>query len=430
MLITRLLLVAVIVSIVFAGLVVHNERARLFKVATDRVVVATGVLTLLMREQLDAPGLGDHEEIRKMLKLGASKGAHLSTGHYVFARIFDPRFHEVARVVDTNAEQIEAVVGHARSEQLRPPAGNGEPEMTTTRLGGREYIRALVPLVNSRGVVAAYIEGFFAPTREERGETLRNLVRAAGIAVGTVFATSLLLYPVIIRLMRRLARLSHNLLDSNLETLRVIGSTIAKRDSDTDVHNFRVTIYSVKVAEALGLDDQSIRILIKGAFLHDVGKIGIRDNILLKPGRLDEKEFAEMKKHVGHGIDIVSRSSWLREASSVVGSHHEKYEGNGYPNGLKGGDIPVLARIFAIADVFDALTSHRPYKNALGFDETIDILMEGRGSHFDPEVLDAFVTIARALYDLYANRDDERVRRDLEEITERYYKADIATFLE
>ena len=120
-----------------------------------------------------------------------------------------------------------------------------------------------------------------------------------------------------------------------------------------------------------------IRILIKGAFLHDVGKIGIRDNILLKPGRLDEEEFEEMKRHVNHGLDIISKSAWLNEASAVVGSHHEKYEGNGYPAGLKGEAIPVLARIFAIADVFDALTSHRPYKKPLSYEETIDILMKG-----------------------------------------------------
>ncbi len=151
-----------------------------------------------------------------------------------------------------------------------------------------------------------------------------------------------------------------------------------------------------------------------------MGKIGIRDSILLKPGRLDRTEFDEMKRHVNHGIDIVSRSSWLKDASSVVGSHHEKFEGNGYPDGLNGTDIPLLARIFAIADVFDALTSRRPYKDPLSYEETIDILIEGRGTHFDPDALDKFVKIAKPLYDVYGANDDERPRKELGDIVGRY----------
>ena len=137
-----------------------------------------------------------------------------------------------------------------------------------------------------------------------------------------------------------------------------------------------------------------------------------------------------MKLHVKHGLDIVFRSAWLKEGSAVVGSHHEKYEGNGYPEGLKGEAIPELARIFAIADVFDALTSHRPYKEPLGYDETIDILMKGSGSHFDPDILDVFIRISRSLFDQYGGAGDDLARKDLDGIIGRYYKADIATFLE
>jgi len=117
----------------------------------------------------------------------------------------------------------------------------------------------------------------------------RNILSSAALAVGIVLAATLLLYPVIVQLMARLEGLSLNLLEANLEMIGVVGSTIAKRDGDTEAHNFRVTIYSVRVAEALGLDERMIRTLIKGAFLHDVGKIGIRDNILLKPGKLTRR---------------------------------------------------------------------------------------------------------------------------------------------
>jgi len=438
MLLMRLVLVTAVISLVTAAWVVVSERSRVIRVVEDRTLIRIGALRMLILEQLDTPGLGNHAAIQAMLKAVTYKGTYrgidlhtghydLSTGHYVLMRVLDPSVREVARAEDQNHENIAALVQHAASKGFQP---HSNPEIIRTHVLDTKYIHTRVPLLNSQGSIAAYFDGYFATSREEEQHERLALLRAVGLAVGIVVATSLLLYPVILRLMRRLARLSHSLLDSNLEALGVLGSTIAKRDSDTDIHNFRVTIYSVRVAEALGLDDSTIRILIRGAFLHDVGKIGIRDHILLKPGRLDAEEFAEMKQHVNHGMDIVARSSWLKEALSVVGSHHEKFEGNGYPSGLKGADIPVLARIFAIADVFDALTSRRPYKEPLGFDETIDILIQGRGSHFDPEILDLFIKIARPLFDTYGSEDNDRPRKDLAGILDRYYKADIATFFE
>ena len=129
-------------------------------------------------------------------------------------------------------------------------------------------------------------------------------------------------------------------------------------------------------------------------FLHDVGKIGVRDSILLKPGRLDKDEYEIMKTHVRHGLDIVKRSAWLKDATDVVGYHHEKFNGEGYFENLAGEKIPIAARIFAIADVFDALTSERPYKKAFSLEQAISILKEGKETHFDPQLLDVFIDIA------------------------------------
>ena len=263
-------------------------------------------------------------------------------------------------VSKTLTNNLSGVLSYVGSEPPRLTGIKDGAGFMHVRIKGREYVRAWVPLADSRGENAAYVEAFFTTTPEADKAARRNILNSVLLSVGIVLATSLLLYPVIVLLMRRLERLSLNLLDANLEMVSVVGSAIAKRDSDTDAHNFRVTIYSVRVAEALGLTETDIRVLIKGAFLHDVGKIGIRDSILLKPGRFDEKEFEEMKLHVNYGLDIIFRSAWLKEGSAVVGSHHEKYDGNGYPAGFKGDAIPRLARIFAIADVFDALTSHRP----------------------------------------------------------------------
>ncbi len=204
-----------------------------------------------------------------------------------------------------------------------------------------------------------------------------------------------------------------------------LGNAIAKRDSDTDAHNYRVTIYAVRIAESVELDIDSIRTLIKGAFLHDVGKIGIRDDILLKPGKLTDDEFDIMKLHVNHGLDIVNRSDWLLDAGSVVGAHHEKFDGTGYFRGLSGSEIPVTARIFALADVFDALTSRRPYKEPFTFEESMHILLNGSGTHFDPDLLDAFQGIAHPLYEEFASTDDQRPRLELEEILIHYFQKEV-----
>jgi response regulator RpfG family c-di-GMP phosphodiesterase len=180
----------------------------------------------------------------------------------------------------------------------------------------------------------------------------------------------------------------------------------------------------VRLAEAVGLDSGDIQSLIKGAFLHDVGKIGIRDSILLKPDHLTDEEFQVMKTHVRHGREICERSAWLRDAIDVVGHHHEKFDGTGYSEGLDGRAIPVRARIFSIADVFDALTSKRPYKEPFSLEETMEILKKGRAIHFDPALLDPFLEMAPALFEEISGREDEGLRREVEELTQRYFSED------
>ena len=171
----------------------------------------------------------------------------------------------------------------------------------------------------------------------------------------------------------------------------------------------------------MGADD--MRGLIKGSFIHDVGKIGIPDAILLKPGRLDEEEYRVMQTHVDLGVDIVRRASWLRDSVPVVAGHHEKFGGGGYPQGARAGDIPLMARIFAIADVFDALTSERPYKKPLALEDTLKILEQGRGAHFDPNLLDAFAAIAPELHRKYAGREGSGLREELVAVVDRYFSA-------
>ena len=424
----RLVVVAAVVSVAVGALVVYNESARLKDVAKDRAFVRIGTLRVMLLDRLDAGDLSDDEAVAKALKTVAYKGIKVSTGHYVLIRILGPTLQEIARSTDPSHAGIEALETYVgASTPMAPPTG--EPQFDDRTIGERSYIHSVLPLADSQGHVAAWAEGFFSTSPAEDRAAWHRLLVALGVAVGTVLATTALLYPIILQLLHRLARLSVSLLDSNLEMLQVIGRAIAKRDSDTDAHNYRVTILSTRIGEALGLDDATMRSLVKGALLHDVGKIGITDSVLLKPGRLDETEFGVMKQHVKHGLDIVNRSAWLKDSAAIVGGHHEKFDGSGYYQGLKGDEIPFLARIFTVADVFDAVTSHRPYHTPMGFDDAMNLLAAGRGTHFDPAIIDVFGGIARPLFDTYADRDDEGLRSDYAVILQRYYKTDLTAFM-
>ena len=358
----------------------------------------------------------------------ASGGRGIEDGHFVLARILDATGEELAQIIDRGHENLQAVDARVDTAQFITLRSD-ESRAVTVDINDRTYIGIAVPMVNSSGEVVAQILGAFAVSETTLDRMRGDVLRTVAYVIAIILLTALAIYPVIGRLLGRLSRLTVGLLDANLETMQVLGSAIAKRDSDTDAHNYRVCVYSVALAEAIALSATQIQSLIKGALLHDVGKLGIRDNVLLKPGKLDAEEFDVMKTHVEHGMDITARASWLSDAQDVVGGHHEKFDGAGYPHGLAGLDIPINARIFAIVDVFDALTSRRPYKEPLSFDETMEILARGRGTHFDPSLLDTFATIAADLYAKYGGQEDDRAHRHMESLREKYFRDNIADLM-
>jgi putative two-component system response regulator len=179
---------------------------------------------------------------------------------------------------------------------------------------------------------------------------------------------------------------------SNLDTINRLCYAAEFRDDETGFHVLRISRYCEVLARALGFSEEEVFLLGKASPLHDIGKIGIPDSILLKPGRLTREEFDVMKKHTEIGGQILKNadSKVLKVAQVVALSHHEKWDGNGYPNGLKGEDIPVMGRITAVADVFDALTMKRCYKPAFTLETSTNIINEGAGNHFDPKIVEAF----------------------------------------
>lgn len=177
-------------------------------------------------------------------------------------------------------------------------------------------------------------------------------------------------------------------------TLRALVTALDTRDEETQGHSLRVVRYTLKLAELLGLkNDDQLKVLEYGALLHDIGKIGIPDSILKKPGKLTAEEWEVMRTHPSMGYKILHRIEFLDEAAQIVLHHHEKWDGSGYPDGLRGADIPLGARIFACVDTVDAMTSERPYRHALTFEQASDELAKYRGIQFDKEVVEAFHSV-------------------------------------
>ena len=208
---------------------------------------------------------------------------------------------------------------------------------------------------------------------------------------------------------QEVARRSQELSNALDVTILAMTSLAETRDCDTGNHIRRTQHYVKALAEALlahprfadALNAQVINVLFKSAPLHDIGKLGIPDRILLKPSRLSREEFAIMKTHTTLGFEAIEQAEktlgthvpWLQIAKEIALSHQEKWDGSGYPQGLKGDAIPMSARLMAVADVYDALISQRVYKPALPHDRAVQIVFQGRGSHFDPDMVDAFIGI-------------------------------------
>ncbi|MBN2601528.1 MAG: response regulator [Candidatus Marinimicrobia bacterium] len=180
--------------------------------------------------------------------------------------------------------------------------------------------------------------------------------------------------------------------DAYLDTIRRLAIAAEYRDEGTAAHIMRMSNYAAVLAKGLNFSPGQIEIVLQASPMHDVGKIGIPDGILLKKGSLEDKEWEIMRQHtiIGSRILQESRSDFLKAGEEIAATHHEKWDGSGYPKGLKGENIPRLGRICAVADVFDALTTKRPYKEAFSNEEAFDIIKKGRETHFDPEVVDVF----------------------------------------
>ena len=329
----------------------------------------------------------------------------LKHSHFLSLSLFDTKQERLFHSEVDSFAQIKKELTQIDHHLVLKSQNDVQEKVIHNQIQNRFYFYFHVPLVTPK--FKGFISGYYQISDKELKDIYLSIFYSILQLIVTVFVTALLLYPMIIYLNRKYMEQSENLLHANLEIMSVLGGAIAKRDNETNAHNYRVTLYAIAFAEALHLDKTQMMGLIKGAFLHDVGKIGIPDAILLKPDKLNEKEFETMKYHVSYGIEIISKSRWLDDAKDVVAYHHEKFDGSGYNRALIARQIPLNARIFAICDVFDALSSKRPYKKSFSFEKSVQIIQDGASTHFDPELVAVFLRIITPLYQKIAQLEDE-----------------------
>ncbi len=242
----------------------------------------------------------------------------------------------------------------------------------------------LVPMRDAEGDILGVLQLINA--KDEKGEvhpfdpSIQNLV----LSLASQAAVAL-----------RNARLTEALKEAYYDTIFRLSVAAEFRDEDTATHIQRMSNYSALIARAMGWNAEQTEQMLYASPMHDIGKIGIRDAILLKPGKLTPEEFDEMKRHTVYGAQILSKSKepLLQMSERIAISHHEKYDGSGYPNLVKGEDIPIEGRMVALADVFDALTTKRCYKEPWPVEKAMALIREGSGKHFDPKVVEAFEKI-------------------------------------
>ncbi|HFD81596.1 MAG TPA: two-component system response regulator [Gammaproteobacteria bacterium] len=228
--------------------------------------------------------------------------------------------------------------------------------------------------------------------------------------------TQLALYDQNRELERIVRERTEELRQTRLEIIHRLGRAAEYKDNETGLHVIRMSHYSRLIAEATGADEEWVELLYNAAPMHDIGKIGIPDDVLLKKAKLNDEEWELMRRHPDYGAEIIGEhhSAIMRMAREIALSHHERWDGSGYPNGLAGEDIPLSGRIVAIADVFDALTTARPYKPAWSVEDTLRHIDDSAGSHFDPSLVPLLHEVMPELLDIKERYEESQPKPDLD----------------
>ncbi len=333
-------------------------------------------------------------------------------------------------VVDDTPENIDVLVGTLKHDYHVKAAINGEMALKVVKatppdlilldimmpgIDGYEVCRRLKADYTTRHIPIIFITAKIGVQDEIKGLELGAVdYIAKPVSPPIVKArvqTQLALYDQNRELDRKVQIKTEQLHETRLQIIQRLGRAAEYKDDDTGLHVIRMSKYSRILGVAAGMSDSEADVLLNAAPMHDIGKIGIPDNILKKPGKLTDEEFDIMRGHCVIGAEIIGDdpSELLQMAKVVALTHHEKWDGSGYPNGLAGEDIPRVGRIVAIADVFDALTSVRPYKKAWSVDDAVDLLKTSAGGHFDPQLVSLFVDALPEVLEVMASYSEPAI---------------------
>jgi putative two-component system response regulator len=329
---------------------------------------------------------------------------------------------QIVLVVDDTPENIDVMSGILRSDYKVKAALSGQKALKVARstpapdiilldvmmpeMDGYEVCRELKNNPQTRNIPVIFVTAKDTESDETLGLDLGAVdyitKPVSPVIVQARVKTHLSLYDQNRHLEKTVKDRTKDLVQTQLQIIQRLGRAAEFKDNETGLHVIRMSHYSRLMAESLDLPDNYSDLIFKAAPMHDVGKIGIPDSVLLKPGKLDDKEWELMRKHPEFGADIIgeNESELLKEAKIIALAHHEKWDGSGYPNGLKGEDIPLSARIVAVADVFDALTTERPYKKAWTVEDAVALIDKESGSHFDPELVGVFHEVLPDILDI------------------------------
>lgn len=302
-------------------------------------------------------------------------------------------------------------------------APGDEPQGSWIVADKRIYLKTLIPIVGLQNDdVIGYVSALYRSSLDDTRAIVFRILLSCLIGAGSVWLCGAVMYPGLVFFQNRLMKSSSELNLANNFLLKQLGSALAKGDVGDPHHNQRLVIYSVRLAEKQKLSRTRIRSLIQGVFLHDLGMMALDNSMLLKQGPLEDKERVQVQNHVKDGVAQIKSYRWLRDGLDVVRCHHEKYDGSGYPGKLSHDKIPLEARLFAIVDAFDALTSKRPYRQAVDVDRAITLLEQGSGSHFDPVLLAPFIEMAPQLLAIVSKLEGKSLEREVRGVLKKYIK--------
>ena len=382
----------------FARSLVQNKTEVVFAIDDSGEVV--------LRTRPVNPDPEEYDELRRFQRMGTSGWIEFRLNNRRMvgeATPFEP-FGWYVVIADERGSVFSEVGAAARSA--------GVVLLVTLALGGVLLVaisrHVTMPLQQVTQNIEQVIQSneFFRPIESDRSDEIGYLARRFNY-----MASSLITAQRKLTDLATVATVSRNRAAAGeQETLDVLGRAAEYRDHETALHVLRVGHYSELLGKLLDLDERTVRVLLYAAPLHDVGKIGVPDAVLFKPSALTQDEFETIKSHttIGHAILEGSRSEYLTAGATIALYHHEWMDGTGYPKGIAGPDIPLFARIVALADTFDAVTTDRPYKKARNADEAFALIAYESGSHFDPQIVDLFLSNIDSVLRIMSSRPSQR----------------------